>query len=91
MYSSQLLMLSLLHNNQSSLTNSEWTLLSNVIHSHHTFSTISQVRRNIENLSASSSTVSYDVSNVYETIALMYTSMELFISSAPDFRILTNK
>jgi hypothetical protein len=82
----------MLNNDQLSLNNSEWTLLSNVIHAHDRFSdnSITQIRHQIEDLSRSSLfTTSYNVSNVYETIILMYKSMESFISSSPDFRVLT--
>ncbi|CAF5128158.1 unnamed protein product [Rotaria sp. Silwood1] len=78
------------HNDPSSINKYEWTLLSNVIHAHDTFSTIPQIRRTIENLSVPLSfNMSYNVSDVLEIIILMYTSMKSFISSSPDFRILT--
>ncbi|CAF2497112.1 unnamed protein product [Rotaria sp. Silwood2] len=78
------------HNDLSSLNKYERTLLSNIIHAHDAFSAIPQIRRTIENLTVSfSCNVSYNVSNVFEILILMYTSMESFISSSPDFRILT--
>ncbi|CAF3892800.1 unnamed protein product, partial [Rotaria sordida] len=78
------------HNDPSCVSKNEWILLSNVIHAHDTSSAIPQIRRTIENLNAPFSLhVSYSVSNVVEVILRMYTSMGSFISSSPDFRILT--
>ncbi|CAF1237877.1 unnamed protein product [Adineta steineri] len=84
--------LDLLYDDRSPLNNSEWTLLSNVTHAHDTFSAIPQIRHAIYHLSASLSSsldTSYNVTDVFETITLMYTSMQSFISSSSDFRILT--
>jgi hypothetical protein len=50
---------------------------------------MSQVRHIIDPLSTLSVQIQFDVANVLEIVTLIYTSMQSFISSSPDFRILT--
>lgn len=73
-----------MYSDQSSLANSQWTLLFSIIHVHDVFNVTTQIRCAIEDLSI------YNESNLCKTILdMMCTSMELFISSSLDFRILT--
>jgi hypothetical protein len=81
--------LDLLRGDRSSLVSSEWTLLSNIVHAHDTFSAIPQVRRRVEQIFSSQSTSPFEVCDVLETVFLMYTSTKAFLSSSPDYRILT--
>lgn len=78
------------YSDQSSLNKYERTLLSNIIHAHDIFSATLQIRHTVKECCASFSFhTSFNVSNVLEIITLMYTSMESFINSSPDFRILS--
>jgi hypothetical protein len=72
-----------------SLSTSDWTLLSNIVHAHDTFCVIPKMRRIVEEVSASSIETCFDVKNALETIRSMFTTMESFVTSAPDFQILT--
>ncbi|CAF0719274.1 unnamed protein product [Adineta steineri] len=74
---------------QSSHIDSQWTLLSNIVHSHDTFSTMSQMLLTVNNLPALSVEAHSNVINPIEIIHQMCISMQSFISSSPDFRILT--
>lgn len=75
----------LLRADRSTLLSSDWTLLSNIVHAHDTFSSIPQIRRRVEQVLPSA----FEVSDVLETVLLMYTSTKAFIGSSPDYRILT--
>ncbi|CAF0712052.1 unnamed protein product [Adineta steineri] len=79
----------ILHSDQSSHIDSQWTLLSNIVHSHDTFSTMSQMLFTVNNLPALSGEAHSNVINPIEIINQMCISMQSFISSSPDFRILT--
>jgi hypothetical protein len=72
-----------------SLSDSEWTLISNIVHAYDTFSTIPQVHHIIESLSVLTDEMQFDEKNALSIVTLMYTSMQLFIRSSPDFQILT--
>ncbi|CAF0729180.1 unnamed protein product [Adineta steineri] len=79
----------ILHSDQSSHFDSQWTLLSNIVHSHDTFSTMSQMLITVNSLPALSGEAHSIVINPIEIINQMCISMQSFISSSPDFRILT--
>ena len=82
--------LDLLCGDRSSLLTSEWTLLSNIINAHDTFSAIPQVRRRVDQaLGSQQLALPYSVNDVLESVLLMYTSTKAFISSSPDYRVLT--
>jgi hypothetical protein len=82
--------LNLLQEGRSFLNDCDRTLISNVIHAHDACSAIPQTRRAIKDLFPSSSlNTSFNVSDVFESTIHMYTFMQSFISSLPDFRILT--
>ncbi|CAF1179812.1 unnamed protein product [Adineta steineri] len=74
---------------QSSHFDSQWTLLSNIVHSHDTFSTMSQMLLTANNLPSLSVESYSNVINPIEIINQMCISMQSFISSSPDFRVLT--
>ncbi|UJR20518.1 hypothetical protein I4U23_023646 [Adineta vaga] len=90
---SPLLTLDLLKTDRSLLSNMEWTLLSNVIHAHDTYTNSSQISSSVEQLFISSSLPIFNtssiISNVLELIAFMYTSIQSSIGASPDFKILT--
>ncbi|CAF1368969.1 unnamed protein product [Adineta steineri] len=71
------------------LVASDWTLISNVVHAFDAFSPVSEVRRAIETLNASSFNQSLDVSQSLHLMSSFYNSLQSFISSIPDFKILT--
>ncbi|CAF0712036.1 unnamed protein product [Adineta steineri] len=79
----------ILHRDQSSHFDSQWTLLSNIVHSHDTFSTMSQMLITANSLPALRVEAYNNVINPIEIIHQMCISMQSFISSSPDFRILT--
>ena len=76
-------------NYRSFLLDSEWTLLSNIVHAYDTYNTIAQMSRTIDSLSTLPVEMHTNVTNPLEIICQMYTSMQSFIRSSPDFRILT--
>ena len=82
----------LLQNDRSTLTTSEWTLISNILHAYDTFSVIPKLHQIFKNLSSLPNEVRYDVNGAicaFEAVGYMLTSMESLISSIPDFQILT--
>ncbi|CAF0712032.1 unnamed protein product [Adineta steineri] len=85
----QLVTSNILQSDQSSHTDSQWTLLSNIVHSHDTFSTMSQMLLTVNNLPGLSVETHSNVINPIEIIHQMCISMQSFISSSPDFRVLT--
>jgi hypothetical protein len=86
---SQLPTLDILQRDRSLLIKSDWTLLSNIIHAHDTYSTSSQLSHTINNLSTLPVEIDLVPINPIEIVTQMYTSMQSFIRSSPDFRILT--
>lgn len=77
---------------RSSLSNADWTLLSNVIQAHHTFTSVPQVQRAVESLSALLSSVldtAHQLSHLCQIITFVLTSIQSWISSTPDFQVLT--
>ncbi|CAF1105592.1 unnamed protein product [Adineta steineri] len=79
----------ILQSDQSSHFDSQRTLLSNIVHSHDIFSTMSQMLLTANNLPRLSVEAHSNVINPIEIIQEMCISMQSFISSSPDFRILT--
>ena len=73
------------------LSNSELTLLSNVLYAYEVFSIVPRVCLAIENLSKASSDIHIDVLNPMEVISQIFVSIQSFISALPDFRILTTE
>jgi len=69
--------------------NSEWTLLSNILHAYDTYSLVSQVCQTIDSLSTLPVELHSNVINPLEIIIQMFTSIQSFISSSPHFRVLT--
>ena len=83
-YQQQLPTLSLLSNDQSPLTRSDWTLLTNVVYAFDRFTAVTQARVIVENFHTQPS--------LGQSINLMsgiYVSLESFINSIADFRIMT--
>jgi hypothetical protein len=81
--------LNLLYNDISSLNNFEWNLLSNVIHAFDKFSLVPAMSRMIKYLNSIESTINVDVSDTFNLFASFYTSVQSFVSSTADFRVLT--
>lgn len=81
--------LDLLQADRSTLISSEWTLLSNIIHAHDRFSAIPMVRDEVDRVRMGVNSIVFDTNKVLETVLLMYTSTKSFVTSTPDFRILT--
>jgi hypothetical protein len=79
----------LLNNDQSSLTNFEWNLLSNVIHAFDKFSLVPSMSRMIECLNSVERKIEFDISDTFNLFASFYTSVQSFVSSTADFRVLT--
>jgi hypothetical protein len=85
---SQLPTLDLVRHDRSSLTNSQWTLLSNILHAYDTFNLIPTLHHIVQNLSSSSSSqVCFEPKDAFETIGSMYTAIQSFVSSIPDFQV----
>ncbi|CAF3630414.1 unnamed protein product [Rotaria sp. Silwood1] len=73
----------------SNLTSSERNLISNIIHAFDTFSPISETRHTIEIINTSASSLHFDLSRSLQMISSFLKSIRSFISSTPDFKILT--
>ncbi|UJR32096.1 hypothetical protein I4U23_019564 [Adineta vaga] len=79
------------------LNPSDWKVISNVIHAFDTFNPVSEVRQTmtmsttISSSSSSSSSIvlPYGVPPSFHLMSSFYKSLQSFISSIPDFRILT--
>lgn len=71
------------------LTDLESTLLSNILHAYDAHSIVSRVCQAIDDLSKASNENHIDVLNPLELISQIFTSIQSFVSSLPDFRILT--
>ncbi len=79
----------LIRDDRSLLLKSEWTLLSNILHAYDTYSSVLQVCQMIDNLSALPVESHINMINPVEVVSQMFISMQSFITSSPDFRILT--
>jgi hypothetical protein len=75
--------------NNSHLTASDHALISNIVFAFDAFSSVSQVRRTIETVTTSASSLQYDVSQSLSIISSFYNSLQSFISSTPDYKVLT--
>ncbi|CAF2509857.1 unnamed protein product [Rotaria sp. Silwood2] len=69
--------------------NSDWTLISNIVHAHDKYSIDSQVRLAIDSLSTYPVAMHCNMINPLGIVRQLYKSILSFISSSPDFRILT--
>ena len=78
----------MLRNDRSSLTISEWRLLSNVIHAFDKFSAVSSISNTIEHLNITKP-INIDASTTLDLFASIHTAVESFIISTADFRVLT--
>jgi len=75
--------------NHSYLNASDRTLISNIIHAFDAFNPVGVVRHTIEILNTSASNLQYDVSQSLTIMSLFYNSLQSFVSSIPDFKVLT--
>jgi len=77
------------HDGNSQLDTSNQILISNIVHAFDAFSPVAEVRHTIEMLKTSASDIQYDVSHSLRIMSAFYNSLQLFISSTPDFKVLT--
>ena len=78
------------HSNSSLLASSEQKLLNDVVHAYKMFRVVPHSEQIFHTLSSASSLTSYSVNNIFGSILhSCFQSMHLFISSSPDFRVLT--
>ncbi|CAF0801471.1 unnamed protein product [Adineta steineri] len=85
----QITPLDLLCNDRSSLTPSEWRLLSNVVHAVDKFSIVPSIVYMINQLNIDKPAINTDISESFNLFASFYTSVRCFITSTADFRTLT--
>jgi len=83
-FASQPRPLNLLSNDQSSLSTFDWTLLSNVVHAFDTFTPVPKARSIVKHISIQSG-----IEQSLNLMSSIYSSLESFISSTADFRIMT--
>ena len=76
--------------NRTQLSPSELTLISNIVHAYDAFNPVSEVRHIIETFTQSASNQEYDLSQSLRIMSLFYNALQSFISSIPDFKILTS-
>ena len=73
------------------LSASERAIISNVVHAFDIYSPVADIRRRFEqNHITTDSHMQFDVSQSLELIGSFYRSLHLFLSSTPDFQILTS-
>ncbi len=85
----QLPTLNLLHNDKSLITTSQWILLSNVFHAYDRFNPVSTYNGILKNLSLSPYETRFDAADILKTTSCAFTSLQSFISSTPDFQVLS--
>ena len=69
---------------------SDRTLISNVVHAFDTFSSVDDIRRTIDTFHKSGSpTAQFELSQSLELMSSMYSSLQSFIRSTPDFQVLS--
>ncbi|CAF0993244.1 unnamed protein product [Adineta ricciae] len=71
------------------LSDSQWTLLSNIVHAYDACNTISHIKQILNNSSESIDETKKDIIDPMDMLNQICESVILFISSLPDFRILT--
>ena len=81
--------MNLFYNDRSLLTTSQWTLLSNVFHAYERFNPISTYNCILETLSSSPYKTRFDTTGISKTTSCAFTSLQSFISSTPDFQVLS--
>jgi hypothetical protein len=64
-------------------------MISNVVHAFERFSPVMEIRRVIEQINTSAPSQQYDLSRSIQMIGSFSTALQLFISSTPDFKVLT--
>ncbi|UJR14656.1 hypothetical protein I4U23_001649 [Adineta vaga] len=72
-----------------SLTTTELVTISNINHAFDVFSPITDIRRMIETINTSASNSRFDLKLTYEMLSAFSNCLLLFISSTPDFKVLT--
>ena len=75
--------------NRSDISTSDQILISNIVHAFDTFSPVAEIRHTIEVLNTSASNFQYDVSQSLGIMSMFYNSLQSFICSTPDFKVLT--
>lgn len=81
--------LDLLNTDRSSLTNHEWTMLSNVIHAYDKFDPTSKVIDDARNLHILPRECLFDSSHTHNLFTTYYTTARLFLASSADYKVLT--
>jgi hypothetical protein len=75
--------------NRSDMSTSDQILISNIVHAFDTFSPVADIRHTIALLNISASNFQYDVSQSLGIMSIFYNSLQSFICSIPDFKVLT--
>lgn len=81
--------MSLLCNDRSSLSTSDWRLLSNVLHAFDKFSVVPAIAHALDEFNGKQHIITVEVSEAFDIFASFYTSVQSFVTSSADFRILT--
>ena len=79
----------MLNYDRSSLTSSDWNLLSNVIHAFDRFTLVPSMRHIIERFNRFESKIQADIFVAFNLFASFYTSVISFIGVTADFQVLT--
>ncbi|CAF3359856.1 unnamed protein product [Rotaria socialis] len=75
--------------NSCDLSFSDWTIISNVVHAFNTFSPVAEIRRRILFFNTTESNLQYNLTQARHLMSSFYNGLQSFISSTPDFKILT--
>ena len=65
-------------------------MISNVVHAFDTFSPVVRVRQTMEMIIDTASNIQCDLDQSLKILSLFYQSLRLFISSTPDFKVLSS-
>lgn len=71
------------------LSDSDRVVISNIVHAFDTFSPISEIRRTVQALSTSTTAPPFNLSQTLQIFSSFSNCLLLFISSTPDFKVLT--
>lgn len=72
-----------------SWSSNEWNIISNIVHAFETFDPTKDIRRQIEQVTSAASSIQFDLAQSCQIISSYSNAFQLFISSIPDFQVLS--
>ena len=71
-----------------SWNSNDWSIISNIVHAFEAFSSVNEIRRQIELTTNTASNLPFGLTQSYQILSSFSHSLRLFISSIPDFQVL---